>query len=298
MIENSDDIVKKGGLSIPYYRFNDLIKKIIQKEYKVFFISIIGLLGTLWLIIEVGSQYFPESFLSNKYVLYFVILISLILSVFNAIRRYFTSKIKGLEGEIKEIQKIALVRRPYWTFKMTSIILKKRLAYIDRKLDNVINNRKYIEVKKKLSLEEYIEWVNLRPEKFLTLIKILKQLLIVDLFDALNFKEDQDEKKFKQLTDTINLIENFYNDLYKFEVEEKEIMFPEIAKKLNSYQLSWVPMIRDNINQIINELDEIGNRKRKDKSPIKINLVLEGPENIDDFIKELEKLYKISINGQ
>ncbi len=294
MIENSDDVEKKGELTISYFRLNDHIKKIIQTNYKTFFIGIISLMTTLWLIISVSSFFYPDSFLSNKYVLYVAASISFILSLINAIRHYFKTPIKGLEGEIKEIQKIALIRKPYWTFKLTATILKNRLGDIDRELDNVINNRKYIKIKKELDLLEYLEWVNSRPNQFLTLIKVLKQLLIVDLFEALNFDENNEEGNFKLLVNTIKLIEDFYHDLYKFEVEEKEIMFPELAQKLNSYQLSWVPMIRENVNQMMKELDEIGNRKRKDTSKIHINLVLESPDNIDDFIKELEKLYNIA----
>jgi len=126
----------------------------------------------------------------------------------------------------------------------------------------------------------------------LVLIKISKQLLVVELFDALNFTKSNEEQKFEQLNEVIELIVNFYNDLYKFEIEEKEVIIPEIATKLNSYQLSWVPMIRENINQMIRELENIENRKKEDNSPIKINLILESPKNIDEFIEELTRLYK------
>lgn len=126
----------------------------------------------------------------------------------------------------------------------------------------------------------------------MVLIKISKQLLVVELFDALNFTKSNEEQKFEQLNEVIELIVNFYNDLYKFEIEEKEVIIPEIATKLNSYQLSWVPMIRENINQMIRELENIENRKKEDNSPIKINLILESPKNIDEFIEELTRLYK------
>ena len=291
MIDNSDDVIKKGGLTITYYRWTDLIFKIFKEKYKLFFISSLGLLGILLLLIDVGLSYYQDSFLSDKTVLYIVILFCFIVGVVSVFLGYFNSEVKGLNGEPKSIQKIVLRKKLYWSFKLTSILLKKRLSEIDKELDNVINNRKYIEIKKELSLDEYIDWVNLRPKKTLRLIKVSKQLLITDLFEALNFNESNEEEKLKQLINQLDLIVQFYKDLYEFEVEQKEIAIPESAEKVHSLQVSWVPNIRDSINQMLNELEIVGNRKRKDKSPIRINLVLESPENIDEFINELRKLY-------
>jgi len=113
MVENSDDITKRGGLSITCYTWKDIIKLIIANQYKTFFLSFITLFGALWLIIEVGNYYYPNSFLSNKNVFYLIIIISVIFSLLNIIIGYFFSEVRGLEGETKDIQKIALIRRPY-----------------------------------------------------------------------------------------------------------------------------------------------------------------------------------------
>jgi hypothetical protein len=217
------------------------------------------------------------------------ITISLILGVAKSITAYLNGNPQGLEEDSKVTHRVVILKKPFWEYKLASLLLHDRLNKIDARLEGLLSGKASVQITKSLSLEEYISWLKLRPTNLLNMVTVAKNLLIFELSSSIG-GEKTGSLEIRGLVKLSDQIKNLYEAAYLFEIEGKQIDIPEGFNVIHEIQSAWVVVIRDGINQMFEVLDQISKRTAKDVHPINANIVFEEPPRIKEFEEELERL--------
>lgn len=291
--ENDNDNVRNEGSSVlTYMPWYEHVKDFSLSQWESMLVYWVGLFGVFWGLIEALSFFYPALNLSNIFVLSSGLSIVLISSLFRRIHVYRNSVPEGLEHETLKVQKISFSKKQYWEYALAYELVKSRIKKIDRNLEDVIGNRIHIKVTKTMSAEQYIDWLQTRPENLLRIVAVAKQLLIFDLIEAIHANESN-EVDYHNLIRVIELIKGAYKSAYDFEVEGREIKIPEGFEVVHEIQASWVSVIRDGFHQMLEVLQSVATRDKGDFSPLDKTIIFEEPERIDEFGEELDKISHI-----
>lgn len=289
MENEADNPINKGSRSLTYMPWHEHIKDFFLSQWKTILIYWIGLFGIFWGIIEALSFFIQKISFSNMYVLFGSLLICFVGSFFRCIHVYLNTVPEGLIGEASRVHKIAFSKKHFWEYALAYELTKSRIEKIDQDLDDVVNNRVYVKVTKTMDVEQYMQWMQTRPENFLRIVDVAKQLLIFDLINAAHADTD-DNVDYHNLIRVIELTKDAYRSTYDFEIEGREINIPEGFELVHEIQCEWVSVIRDAFHQMLEILKSTGNRAKSDFSPLEKTIVFESPPRIDEFTKELDRI--------
>lgn len=289
MDSEEDDVKNQAEGYLTYMPWYKHVKALIVEHWKVFLLYWVGGFGVFWGVIEAVSFFYPESGLNNLYILLGILSVCFIGSAFRCIFNYRNMVPSGLENESTKIHEIARSKWHFWEYALAYELIKRRIEKIDQDLDDVINNRVHIKVKRSLDVESYIDWIQTRPENLLRIVASAKQLLIFDLVKAIH-AEDEEDIDYKNLIRIVDLIKGLYRNAYEFEVEGREIKIPEGFELVHKIQFEWISVIRDGFYQMLDILNSVATRDKDDFSPVNATITFEEPPRIDEFCKELDRL--------
>lgn len=289
MNKNDDVTHNEISTNLTYSPWCDYILQAVYHNWIKLFIYVGAGFGACWGLIEAVNFFFPNLKLNSGIVLGIVLAIIIVVAFLRIVYDYGNSVPLGLENEKKEVQKIAIVKKPFWEYALAYELLKKRIEEIDKKLDDLDNNRTFVRVTKSFALLEYIEWLSNRPTNLMRMVNTEKQLLVYDLSEALN-KEKGKELDFKKLVKVIEQIENLYQQTYDFDIEAKQIKIPESFEFVHSIQYGWTSVIRNGVKQMLEFLHSVSLRKKDDFSEAEINIKFDTPPRIDEFCTEMDRL--------
>lgn len=140
-----------------------------------------------------------------------------------------------------------------------------------------------------MSIEQYSDWLQTRPENLLRIVSAAKQLLIFDLIESMH-TDESNEIDYHNLIRIIELIKNIYKSAYEFEVEGREMKIPKEFETVHEIQAGWASVIRDGFHQMLEILQSVATRDKGDLSPVDKTIVFEEPPRIEEFCEELEKI--------
>ncbi|MCK8120763.1 hypothetical protein [Pseudoalteromonas sp. 2CM32C] len=289
MEDEKHNIRNEESRSLTYMPWHEHIKDFFLSQWKFLPIYWIAFFGIFWGLIEASSFFFPNSGLSNIYVLSSGILLAFIISFIRCVHAYRNSVPNGLENEPSIIHKIAFSKKHYWEYSLAYELVKSRIHGIDQKLEDVLSNRVHITVKRTMSVEQYADWLQTRPENLLRIVEVSKQLLIFDLIEAIH-ADEENEVDYHNLIRVVDLIKDAYGSAYRFEVEGREIKTPEDLEVIHEIQAGWASVIRDGFHQMLEILQSVAARRKGDFSPLDKIIVFEEPPRIDEFCDKLDKI--------
>jgi hypothetical protein len=292
-MKNDDDIVKNHGpRSLTYMSWHEHTKDFFLFQWKSILVYWIGIFGAFWGLIEALSFFYPTFNLSNIFILSIGLGIGFLGALFRCIHVYRNSVPSGLELESANAHKIAFSRKHYWEYALAFELVKSRIQKIDRNLEDVICNRTHIKITKTMSVDQYIDWLQTRPENLVRIVAVAKQLLIFDLIEAIH-ADESNEVDYPNLIRVVDLIRDVYQSAYEFEVEGRKIKIPEGFEVVHEIQAGWVSVIRDGFHQMLDILQSVATREKGDLSPLDKTIVFEEPPRIDEFGDELDKIEHI-----
>lgn len=289
MEDEEHNVRNEESRSLTYMPWHEHVKDFFLSQWKLLPIYWVGLFGIFWSLIEALSFFYPNSNLSNMFVLFAGLLVGFVATLIRCIHIYRNSVPEGLENEPSEIHKIVFSKKPYWEYALAYELVKSRVHDIDQKLEDVISNRVHIKVTRTMSAEQYADWLQTRPENLLRIVDVSKQLLIFDLIEGIH-ADEANEVYYRNLIRVVELIRGAYKSAYEFEVEGREIKIPEGLDVVHEIQAGWASVIRDGFHQMLEILQSVSTRSKGDFSPLDKTIVFEEPPRIDEFCEELDKL--------
>lgn len=289
MVDEEHDVINKGSRNLTYMPLHTHIEDFVMLQWKRLCIFWIGLFGIFWGVIEALSFFRPSLNLNSIYVLLAGLLIGFVASLIRCIHLYRNSVPKGLENELSKIHKIAFSQKVYWEYALAYELLRSRIYVIDQNLNDVISNRVHIKVTRTMNVEQYVGWLQMRPENLIRLVDVTKQLLIFDLIEALH-ADDKNEVYYSHLIRIVELTKDAYKSAYEFEVEGREIKIPKGFEVVHEIQAGWAYVIRDGFHKMLEVLQSVATRDKSDFSPLNKTIFFEEPPRIDEFCEELDKI--------
>lgn len=271
-------------ISIPEHAF-----KLIRRKWRLIILMSLGIFGVLWTLIE-SASYFFHADLSGLYLYGALGVISIISAIVQSCFLYLKESPSGLENEPSNIQRIAVIRKPFWEYLLASSLLKEKLAQIDENLKGVLEGQIFVKVTKRPKITEYLEWIQLRPPNLLQMVDIAKRLLIFELPSAIKTTEET-ESSPKKILKCVERIKDLYQQTCDFEIESRRIQPPGGFEKIHEYQNGWSAVIRNGVKQMIDFLNDFSNANReKVNSPIHFTILFDEPKNIKEFELELKEI--------
>lgn len=73
----------------------------------------------------------------------------------------------GLENEPATIHVIARSKKHFWEYALAYELIRRRIEKTDQDLEDIINNRVHMKVKRSMDVENYIQWIQTRPDNLL-----------------------------------------------------------------------------------------------------------------------------------
>jgi len=282
----------KQTVVLTYTPWYDHIKDFISRYWSTFILYAVGGFAIFWGLIEAASFFLKFEILSSKFVLLSGLAITSFAAISRSVFDYKNATPIGLENEDKIIRQIAIIKKPFWEYDLIFKLLKNQIEKIDKSLDDVINNRVHIKIKRNYDVVEYIKWVSPRPNNILRMIKVAKQLLIFDLLDIKKMGFNHDNN-FTHLVKNIELVKNLYKEVYDYEIERREIGVPDSLVVLHDLQSDWVEPIRDGYKQALDILQSLSTRESPSEKAIEATIVFEEPPKMNAFTKEVDRIQSI-----
>ncbi|HCG8254122.1 TPA: hypothetical protein NJ905_004426 [Vibrio parahaemolyticus] len=289
MDSEEHNVKHRSENTLTFLSWYEHLQLLFIQQWKMLILNFSGAVISMFGFIELVKFFKPHANLNSKYVLLTLVAFSALFAILRCAFSYLTSVPKGLEDEPIAIQNIARSKKHFWEYAFVHERLKVNLTTIDSQLEDVLNDRVHINIVKELNADEYIKWVQIRPQNVLRIVQVAKQLLIVELVNGLSSSDDHevDYQKFIRLTD---LITDLYKDLYQYEVDARQIAVPDEFRAIHDMQSEWVVSIRDGFQQMMSVLHSISVRNKNDLSPVRGTIVFEEPPRLTEFSTELQRL--------
>lgn len=289
-MEAEESIVEnrsKGNLT--YTSWWEHLLSFTKAYWKRFLFYALAFFGVVWGLIEAASFFFPGSHLDSSYALGAALSLCILGSLVRCSSEYRNAIPEGLENESLTAQSIVRSKKPFWEFALAHELVSSRIEKIDTDLDDLLNNRVSVKIQRNMNVEDYVDWLKMRPDNLCQLVDVSKQLFVFDLINTISVKEG-DEVDLKALIRVADLIENIYRDVYEYEVEGRSIKIPEEFEHLHSLQNEWIAVIPDAFSQLLKILDSVAKRTKDDLSPVEATVTFAEPPKMDEFSQELDRL--------
>jgi hypothetical protein len=287
---NSPDIISNPfSTNIEYISIGEHILKIFQSKWKKFILTFIAVFGAIWTLVNSGS-YFLKIDLSGQYFFISLGLISFLSATINSTISYFKTPPSGLEELPYSIQRIVILRRPFWEYEFAYTLLELKLSEVDFHLTGVLSGNVFIEMTTKPKFTEYFKWIQLRPTNILNMVDVALKLLVYELPSSL--KQNKDCKiSFQNIIVCIERIKDLYQKACEYEIEGRKIKPPEACRQIHEIQSEWSQEIRNGIKKMLELLYMLSRMSKNDlKNPIDFNIKLDKPKGIKEFEIEIQKL--------
>lgn len=260
----------------------------ICKYWKSIFGISFFVFGIIWTFVE-ASNFFLELNVKGWKFYIPVILFSLLVGFLRPIFLYLNACPEGLENESKIVKKIAQIQRPLWEFHLARQLLHEKLFELDEEQTQLLKGRVFVEVEKRLSLQEYPDWAQNRLESLSRMANVAQSLLITDFPIAL--KSDRNNAADPtNILSIVDKIRKFYAQTVAFERKNQAILPPEAFQDLHALQQCWTKPIQNGIHQLFDFLDKITSLDPRSDHHVSFTIEFDRPPNIDEYCQELNRL--------
>lgn len=261
----------------------------LRTQVAVFLGSTSGVFGVLWTLSDATSSSLNIDLTGSKSYIGMVLL-SLMAALVYTGYRYVHTVPDGFDSENRIIQKLAHLKRPRWEYRLGLCLLRDRLSSTDRKLSELLAGQRYVPISRKLELSEYMKWLTMRPANLLRMVAVAKALLVFDLPKAM-MATGNSEVCPQQILQSVERIDQFYHQIYEFELDGFSIEPPEGFEKIHQIQSGWTQVIREGVHQMFDFLQQVIDADlKKENALIAFTITIEAPIGLREFEEELGRL--------
>lgn len=285
----SHDVQNSYSTILKYTAIHEHAWLALRTQLAVFLFSILGVFGVLWTLSE-ATSYFLKIDLTGAKPYISMALLSLMAALVYTGYRYVHTVPNGFKSESRMIQRLAHLKRPRWEYRLGLSLLRDRLSSTDQKLSELLAGRRYVPISRKLEPSEYMKWLTMRPTNLLKMVAVAKTLLVFDLPNAMMARDNSDVY-LQQILQSVERIDQFYQQIYEFELEGFSIEPPEGFEKIHQIQNGWTQVIRGGVHQMFDFLQQIldADLKKKNAS-VAFTITIEAPVGLREFEEELDRL--------
>ena len=285
-VDTDPDLVQqRHSLAFTYLSFQEHCAKLLS-HWKVGSLGFISCLSVLWLLLE-PLALFPNFELKSRLAYPLLFTISAAFSIGSMLTVYLRHIPKGYENETKQVQRIVRLKRLMWEFRAMRLMLEDRIGNMDKRLDDLANNKAFVE-RTSMGVLEYNKWIGDRPGNVLDMVEVAKNVLIFDFPQYLQMGDDMDAIA-KNLLKGANLVSNFYQDIVDFEMKSYSIKPPDKLQRVHEIQAKWTLIVRSGVKQLLDFLDRFSNLDPQNINNVHYEILFDEPQHQDEFKSELDK---------
>jgi hypothetical protein len=239
---------------------------------------------TIWAVADI---FLLEDKSNLKDVILPAILIAILVSIYNCIKKYRNTSSELLQKESHVIKKMFFKQKLGWQYAIAKEMIKNRVYESEFTLIRIRQKAEYI-IPQRITDDDFIEFVKIQPENVIRLINAVKTACITFLPNALSIQRKGNDVELVILIKEIDNLAKLYIHAVDYERSIHELVPSDNYFEVHEYMKGWTDPIRDGINQFMALLDELSGMKRKDLKNLKgiikkYEIVFEAPQNIDLF---------------
>lgn len=272
-----------------YISFSEHILLIFKQKWWKIIVGAAPVFGVIWTFVE-ASSYFTGANFAGKYIYFALGVFSLLCASVIVLLTYFKTPPTCLDDLPVYIQQIAMLRKPGWEYHFLYCLLKRELKDIDSYLSGVLEGLAYVEIASKPGREEYLQWLDRRPENLMRMV-LVAQKLMADEF-ANNVEGDRgDDDSVARMTVYAARVKDVYQKACEFELEGRRIKPPREFEAIHEMQSGWSRVIRSGVSQFLSFLERSAKAEKEySASSPHCRVVFNPPEGMIEFNAELNKL--------
>ncbi|MFB4202649.1 hypothetical protein KBTX_01651 [wastewater metagenome] len=195
-----------------------------------------------------------------------------------------------LHGESKAVKDIFQKQRCGWNAALAKQMLEDRLEEADGALSRIDKGAEYIPPQK-LEYDEYLTWLQTRPEVVLRMVHSAALLCTQEIPVAIGSAKD--EEALPELRREVEALSSLYTCAKDAEVEWHGVLPPEDFEGVHEMMYGWTQPIRKGVHQFLGVLAELESVDRKAlkkgiASLPAFSIVFESPPNIEEFSRRVQ----------
>lgn len=271
------------------------LRNLFWPPWPIFSITIV-IFGVLWTFSEAIIQ-FTKSLPLGWRSLLILLASSFTLSLFWNLYKYLNRIPVGFEQVSINSKRIAHLQKSKWEFLLAKSLLEEKIGPLDRELEDLISGKQFVPAMKPESFQSYYYWLGSRSRNMNNMLEVAKILLIDDFPKSL---QSSKKKPANPLTilHAVETLARFYRDTIEYERSSRAVLPSEKLSYLHSLQLGWTEPIRAAVRQLFDLLDYICTIDHKTGEQISFVIKFAEIPNIDDFLKEVERLNNSNANSE
>lgn len=248
----------------------------------------IALFGIIWGGIE-AAVYMLELDLVGVRTFVFALASSALLWVAYGANKYFSDPPTGFESFPNYVQSTVRFMLPYWEARLAAQLLEREIDSHLKRLDELSTGILYVRKTKKPSIQEYVNWVQLRIPNLMSMIEVAQHLLIVELPNSLRRIDGQQTADPVKIRDVVSTIGRFYIEVVNFELDHATVVPPERLETLHSTLEMWTGPMYEFASDMLVLLEDIGKGEHSAGSA-QFTIEILTPDALEAFEQEMRKL--------
>ena len=205
------------------------------------------------------------------------------------IRSYIRACPRGLESESPTARRVGQFQRRGWEFRLAGILLRDRVARLDRELEDLRSGRAFVAFERSLALDEYIDWLKLRMDSHRRMAEVGGLLITADILDALVSTNGDDAARILALLESADRIGAFYAATVAFDRAGHAVQPPPGWETAHGYTLEWSSAVRDGLHGLIEWLDKtLAKVDARKTHEIDFTITFPAPPSLESFCREAD----------
>lgn len=196
----------------------------------------------------------------------------------------------ALIGESEATKSIFRKQKCGWNAALAKHMLEDRIQGADAAMERIEKGSEFI-APKLVEYDEYVRWLQTRPELTLRMVRSAAQLCTQEL--PLVLGSTRSERDLSDLKREVQTLAAVYESAKAVESEWHAVVPPNELKDIHEMMHGWTIPIRSGVHSFLNVLDTLANIDRRSlkigtASVPSFKIVFEKPENIDELTRRLE----------
>lgn len=206
------------------------------------------------------------------------------------LKKFTYSTITDLQNESKEIKKIAIEKKDFWTYYLVAELVKDRMFEINSLFEDVQSGFVY-QPTISLNISLYLIFIKNKLNDIKSFVDVIEQLISTELKNAIEIKDDQ--KKILSIKSTIDKLTNACKNLLTWEIELSSTIPPTEMVNIPRYMKGWSKSVVDKLvcfpNMVYERINHEYLKQNKDANLI---IVFDNLPNIEKFNEEFKRVLK------
>jgi hypothetical protein len=253
--------------------------------------AFIALVISLWGITEVMAQ-IADNPVPLKDLALPVLAISSIVSIYNASSKYRSYVPDSLKSESKIVQQIFWKQKCGWQFELARQMMQERIQEYESTLARIASGAEFIRPKS-IPSDDYLDWLNKRPETVIRLIRAVAIQCTSELPKCLAVTSS--EQQLGDVRRRVLALVRLYELAKDFEIECHQIVPPERFANVHEMTYGWSDPVRKGVEEFMSILEkvsaiDVSALKAGTVMPPSFSIEFETPSNIKEFCERLSKV--------